>query len=135
MRGCGGVPAIFFLDVLDCATAFDAADGETGAVGKAAHHAGLPFQWALHGFVELGGFVEVDDVDVAVRGCDDQKLVDDIHAVDPFLTSDGGHRGRLSHVPIFDSFVPGARDQNRGCLAGHFDEAYAANRLVVGGDL
>lgn len=86
------LPAVFILDVLDRTTAFDAADCEARAIAEAADHACLPFQRALHGFVELGGFVEVDNVDVAVRSCHHQQFIDDIHTVDSFLTVHRGHR-------------------------------------------
>ena len=64
-----GLPAVFLLNVLDSAATFDAADREARGVGEAADHARLPFQRALHGFVELHGFIEVDDIDIAVRSC------------------------------------------------------------------
>ena len=100
------LPAIFLLDVLNRTTAFDTADREARAVSKAADHARLPFQRALHRLVKLGRFIKIDDINVAVRGCYHQKFVDNIHAVNSFLTSDRGHRGGLSQVPVFDRFIP-----------------------------
>lgn len=38
------VRLVFFFNVLYCAAAFDAADGEAGCVGETGHDAGLPFQ-------------------------------------------------------------------------------------------
>lgn len=128
-------PAVFLLDVLDCATAFDTADCEARPVAEAADHACLPFQRALHGFVEFGGFVEVDDVDVAVRSCHHQQLVYDIHTVDSFLTVDRGHWRSLAQVPILNCLVPGARHEYWGRLARYFNEADAADGLVVRCDL
>lgn len=90
------IPAVFVLNILNCTSALDAADRETRAVSEAADHTRLPFQRALHRLVEIGRFIETNNINVAVRGCHDQKLVDDIHAVDSFLTSDRGHRIRLS---------------------------------------
>lgn len=129
---CGGV---FILDVLDGAAAFDAADGETRAVVEAGDDAGLPFQGGLDGLVEFARFAEVDDVDVAVRGGDDEEGADDVEGVDAFLAGDRGDGVRGAEVPVFDGFVPGARDEHLGLLGGDVDEAGAADRGVVGGDL
>ena len=85
------VPRVFLLDVLDRATTFDAADGKAGAIGKTANNAGLPFQRALYSLIEFGGFVKINDVNVTVRGGDDQQLVDDIHTIDSFLATHGGY--------------------------------------------
>lgn len=129
------LPAVFLLDVLDRATTFDTADCKARAIAEAADHARLPFQRALHGFIELGGFVKVDNVDVAVRSCHHQQLVDDIHAIDSFLTVHRGHGRCLAQIPVLDRFIPGASNEHWGCLAGYFDEADTADGLVVYGDL
>ena len=81
---------IFFFDVLDRAAAFDAADCEAGCICETGHDARLPFEGGLESFVEYSWFVEVDDVDVAVCGADDEHLVAGIDAVDSFLTLDRG---------------------------------------------
>ena len=79
---------VFLLNVLDRAAAFDAADCEPGGVGEAREDSRLPLQGALEGFVEVGRFVQVDDVDVAVRGADDEELVPGVDAVDALLAGD-----------------------------------------------
>lgn len=61
---------VLLLDVLDSAAALNAADSEAGGIGEAADYAGLPLERGLHGLVEFGGVVEVNDVDVAVRRTD-----------------------------------------------------------------
>lgn len=126
---------VFILDVLDGASPLDAADGEARAVVEAGDDTGLPFQRGLDGFVEFGGFAEVDDVDVAVGGCDDEQGSHDVEAVDAFLAGDRGDGVRGAEVPVFDGFVPGARDEHLGLLGGDVDEAGAADGGVVGGDL
>ena len=91
---------------MDGAATFYASDRETRGVGEAGDDPGLPFQRALQRLVEFRGLVEADDVDVAVRGCNDEEFVPRIHAVDTLLTVDGCYGGGLPQVPIFDGSVP-----------------------------
>lgn len=126
---------VLFLDVLDGAAALDAADGEAGAVVEARHDARLPFQGRLDGFVEFARVAEVDDVDVAVGGRDDEEGADDVEGVDAFLAGDGGDGVGGAEVPVFHGFVPGAGDEHLGLLGWDVDEAGAADGGVVGGDL
>ena len=67
--------AIFVFDILNGASAFHAADGETTTIVEAGHHPCLPFQGRLDGFIELGRVVKVDNVDVAIGGGDDEECV------------------------------------------------------------
>ena len=122
---------VFVFDVLDGAAAFDGADGEASCVGEAGYDSRLPFEWGLHCFVEFGGFVERDDVDVAIGGADDEHFVFAVDAVDALLTGDCGDGVGGSEVPVFDCFVPAACYENLGCLAGDIDHADAADGLVV----
>jgi hypothetical protein len=62
---------VFLLDVLDSATTLDGANSETRSISEAADYPRLPLQRGLHGLVEFGRLVEIDDVDVAVCGTDD----------------------------------------------------------------
>lgn len=64
------LPGIFLLDVLNSTAAFYTSHSEPGGIREAADDTRLPFQRALHGFVEFHRVVEVDDVDVAVRCTD-----------------------------------------------------------------
>lgn len=89
------VPGVLVFDVLDGTAAFYASDCETCSVGEACNDSGLPFQRALKGFVEFGGLVEVNDVNVSVCCSDDKEFVFGVHAVDPFLTIDRCYRGGL----------------------------------------
>ena len=63
---------IFVFDVLDCAAPFYATNCEAAGVGEARHNARLPFEGGLHCFVELRRFAQVDDVDVAICGSNDE---------------------------------------------------------------
>lgn len=97
---------VLVLDVLNGAATFDTAHGKARRVGEAADYPRLPLQGGLHSLVELGGVVEVDDVDVSVSCTDDQELVLDVHRVDTLLAFHSGDRSRLSEIPILDSLVP-----------------------------
>jgi hypothetical protein len=93
------------FDVLNRAPALDAADGEAvGCGGEAADHTGLEFQRGLDGLVEGFGLVEVDNVDVAIGGADDEQLAAGVEGVDAVLVfdCDGGFVG--AEIPIFDLF-------------------------------
>lgn len=89
----------------------------------------------MHCFVEFGGFVERDDVDVAVGSADDEHFVFAVDAVDALLTGDCGDGVGGSEVPVFNCFVPAAGYEDLACLAGYIDHADGADRLVVCCDL
>lgn len=91
----------------------------------------MPFQRGLYSFVEFGGFVKVDDVDVAVGGADDEELVAGVEGVDAVLTVYGGDGGGLSEVPVFDCFVPGASHKDGSGLAWDIDEACTSDGLIM----
>lgn len=74
------VAGVFVVDVLDRAAAFYTAHCETCAVAEGADYAGLPLERRLDGFEEGGGVLEVDDVDPALCGSNDEHLVAaDVH--------------------------------------------------------
>lgn len=126
---------VLLLNVLDRAPALDGPHREPRRVGEAGHHPRLPLKGARHRLVELPGLVEVDDVDVALRGADHEQLVLAVHRVDAVLAVDAGHRVGLAEVPVFDGFVPRACHEHGRLLAGHVDEAGAADFLLVRRDL
>lgn len=126
---------VLLLDILDRAPALDGPDRETGGVREAGHHSGLPLQGTLHRLVELARLVEVDDVDVAVRGADDEKLLLAVHGVDAVLAVDASHGGGLAEVPVFDGLVPRAGHEDGRLLTGNVDESGAANFFLVRRDL
>ena len=126
---------VLVLDVLDGAASFDAADGEPAVVVEARDHAGLPFQRGLHRLVEIGRFVQVDDVDVSVRGGHDEHAVLGVDAVDALLALHRGDGRRLAQVPVFDRLVPGPGHEDGRRLPGNVDEAHTADGLLVGGYL
>lgn len=130
-----GSPGVFFFDVLDRASAFYAADGETGRVAEAADHPRLPLQRTLHRFVEFGRVLQVDDVDVSIRRRDHQQLILHVHTVDSLLAVHAGYGRRLSQIPVFDRLVPRARDEYGPGAVRHVDEADASDGLVVRRDL
>ncbi len=122
---------VFFLDVLNGTATFYGADGEASRIGEAGYDSRLPFERGLHCFVEFCGFVERDDVDVAVGGADDEHFVFAVDAVNALLTWDCGDRVGGSEVPVFDCFVPAAGYEDLACLAGDIDHADSADGLVV----
>lgn len=84
---------VLLFDVLNGTAAFDTADGETGGVCETANDPRLPLEWRLHGFVEGGGVVQVNDVNVTICGANHEEFVLDIHGINTFLTfhlCDGG---------------------------------------------
>jgi len=126
-------PRIFILHILDCATALDATNSEPVGVGKAADHSRLPLEGALNRFVKLGGFVQVDDVDISVRRANHQQLVPHVHCVHSLLALQAPGRVGGAEIPVLDHLVPGPRNCH-GCAVG-FEVANAADWLVVSGDL
>ena len=126
---------VLLLDVLDRAAALDGAHGEPRRVREAGHHPRLPFQGTLHRLVEFPGLVEVDHVDVPLRGADHEQLVLAVHRVDAVLAVDAGDRVGLAEVPVFDRLVPRARHEDGRLLARHVDEAGASDFSLVRRDL
>ena len=63
---------VFLFDILDGTATLDTADGKARSVCKAADYPSLPLERGLHGLVEFGRVVEVDDVDVPVSSADDE---------------------------------------------------------------
>lgn len=127
---------VLVLDVLNGAATFDTAHGKARRVGEAADYPRLPLQGGLHSLVELGGVVEVDDVDVSVSCTDDQELVLDVHRVDTLLAFHSGDRSRLSEIPILDSLIPRTGNKERlRCISGVGNHLAASDRRVVCGDL
>ena len=83
------VALVFFLDVLDGAAPFDAADCEAAAVGEGADYSCLPLERALHCLEEGCRILEIDDVDMAFCCADNQHFVaSDVHAVDAISALD-----------------------------------------------
>lgn len=102
---------VLLFDVLNGATTFDGTDGETGGIGKAADYPRLPLEGGLHGLVKLGRLVQVDDVDVAICGTDDEKLVLDIHRVNAFLALHACDWCLLPDIPVLHRLIPRSGDQ------------------------
>lgn len=89
----------------------------------------------MHSLVEFRGFVEIDNIDVAICGADDEEVVLAVDGVDAVLTVYCCDGVGGSQVPVFDGFVPGACYEDWRCLAGYVDHAHAADGLVVHGYL
>lgn len=111
------VRGVLLLDILDGASTFDTADGEPCAVCESAHNSRLPLQRALHGFEEGSGVLEINNMDPAFCGSNNQhSVVAHIHGVDALfcIDSDCSLLTRLSRVPILDRLIPAAGDKH-GC--------------------
>ena len=89
----------------------------------------------MHGFVEFCRLVEVQNVYVAVCSRYHEHCVFRVHAVNAFLAGYRSDGGRLSEIPVFHRFVPRAGHEDGSGLTGHIDEAYAADGLVMRGNL
>lgn len=90
----------------------------------------------MHGLVEFGRGVEVDDVDVAVCSSDDEELVFDVHCIHALLALDRGDWGLLSQVPVLDGLVPRACDEEgRTADGGIGNHVAAADGSIVGSNL
>ena len=126
---------VFLLDVLDGTSTLNTSYCKPRGVGEARHHSRLPLQRALYCLIEIRRFVQVHNIDIAVRGADDEKLVTRIDAVDALLARDRGDGVGRPQVPVFDRFVPGACDKDWSGLVGDVDEAGTTDRLVVSRDL
>ena len=125
------LPRVFVLHILNGTSALYTTYCETSSVGEAADNPGLPFQSTLDGFVESVWVVQIHNVDVSVRGTDDQQLPIRIHGVDSLLTIDRGNRIRRPQIPVLDCFVPRACDQDRTPWVVYVDKAGTANGCVV----
>lgn len=97
---------VLLFDVLDGAATFDTADGETRGVCETTNDPRLPLEGRLHGFVEGGRVVQVDDVDITIRSADHKEFVLDVHSVNTFLTFHLRDGGLLSQIPVFHFLVP-----------------------------
>lgn len=127
--------SVLFFDVLNCAAAFNGTNGKSRCIRKTAHDAGLPLERALQGLVELEGIGEVDDVDVAVCGADDEQVVANIHSVDTFLRSDGANGRRASGIPVLDRLIPRTCHNHGAVGLRGLEKASALDGLVVNGNL
>lgn len=124
------LPGVFVLDVLDSAAALDRADSETRCVCEAGDYARLPLQRAGDGLVDLGRVLQVDHVNVALRGCDDQQLVLDVHAVHAFSRIQRSNWLGALEIPELDGLVP------RACgdiiVAAGLEPAHTPNSFLMG---
>lgn len=86
-------------------------------------------------FVKFAWVAEIYDIDIPVRGADNQEGVHDVEAIDALLAGYRGDGGRLAEVPVLDGFVPGARDEHLALLLRNIDEPSTTDGGVMGGDL
>lgn len=126
---------VLIFDILDGTATFDTTNGKPGGINETVDCPRLPLEGRLHGFVEFGGAIEVNDVDVPVRRTDNEELVLHVHGVHSLLTFERGNRGGLPQVPIFDSLIPRAGDEKRGVSRGVWNHITASNRSIVSRDL
>lgn len=115
---------------MNSASSFDGANGEAGRICEAAHDPCLPLERTGDGLVDGCGVREVDHVDVALGGCDDEQLILDIHAVDALLARQSTDGFGTLEVPELDGLVPGAgRDV---VFAACLEPAHALDGFLVG---
>lgn len=57
---------VLVLHVLNSTAALDTANSKPRSICEAADYSRLPLERGLHSFVEFGGIVEIDDVNVSV---------------------------------------------------------------------
>ena len=123
------IPGVLILDVLNRAASLDTADCEARSVGEATDNTCLPLERADDGLVNLGGFVQVDHVDVSLSGCDNEQLVLDVHAVNAVLAVQCANGLRTLQIPELDLLVPGAcRDV---VLSAGLEPAHALDGFIV----
>jgi len=120
---------VFVLDILNSASSLDAANGEACGVGEAAHYASLPLQRTGNSFIDSVGASEVDCMDVALRGADDEKLIARVHGVDALLAFNLCNGNLLSQVSVSDLFVPRACDDH--IVSANLDHFNAADRIIM----
>lgn len=115
---------------MNSASSFDGANGEAGRICEAAHDPCLPLERTGDGLVDGCGVREVDHVDVALGGCDDEQLILDVHAVDALLARQSTDGLGTLEVPELDGLVPGtSRDV---VLAASLEPADALDAVLVG---
>jgi len=114
---------------LNCTSALDRADGESGRVREAAHNPRLPLQRTRDRLVNLARLVQIYNVDVALGRRNDEQRVLDIHAVHALLALQLAD-GRLAReVPVLDRLVPGARGQEVLAAVLEPADAFYAGRV------
>lgn len=64
--------SVFFLNVLNSATALDTANRKARRIREATHDASLPLERTLNLLVEFVGFLEVHNVDVPIGRAHDE---------------------------------------------------------------
>lgn len=127
---------VLLLDVLNSAAALNTTDREAGSISEATDYPCLILEGGLHSLVEFGRVVEINDIDVAVRGTDNKQLVLDIHCVNAILAINLRNGVRLSQIPVFDRLIPGSRHEKRrpaDCRVGN--HVAASNWRIVRGNL
>jgi len=83
------VAGILVVDVLNSTAALYTAHRKASTIAKSTDHTCLPFEGRLNGFEEGGGVLEVDDVDPAFCGANDEHLVTaNVHGVDALFGID-----------------------------------------------
>ena len=124
------VGGVFLIDVLNGTPAFNRADGKAVCLLEAGHDARLIFERRLYRLVDLVRLLEVDNVDIAVCGANDEKLVLDVHGVDPLLTFNCCNRLGLSQVPVLHFLVPATGNEKGVTINSR--ELAGLDRLFVG---
>lgn len=126
---------VLLLDVLYSTAALDTANGKSGGIDETVDHPGLPFERRLHGLVERGRAIEINDVDVAICRPNDQKLALYVHGIHSLLTFNRRNGGGLPQIPVFDCLVPRTGDEKGRVSCGVWNHVAASNGTIVSRDL
>lgn len=122
---------VLLFDILDGTATLDTADSESGGINEAVDCSRLPFERRLHGFVEFGRVIEVDDVDVPVCRTHDKEFVLHVHGVHSLLTLDRGNGGGLPQIPVFDRLIPRTGDEKGRVSCRVWNHITASNRSIM----
>lgn len=129
------IPSFRLVHGANPAAPLDARRSPARAVGKRGHGLRLVPERGLERPRDRSRVLQVEEMDVALGGGDDEQPRFRIHRVDAVVTGDGGERVALPQVPEANRLVPGpGRDDRHAVRAGDLDEAHAADGGVVRAD-
>lgn len=126
---------VLLFNILDGTATLDTTNGKPSGINETVDCPRLPLEGRLHGFVEFGGAIEIDDVDVPVRRTDNEEFVLHVHGVHSLLTLERGDGGGLPQVPVFDRLIPRTGDEKGRVSCGVWNHITASNRSIVSRDL
>ncbi len=132
-RSLQNLPRILIIHVLHGATTLDGANSKALSILETSNSSGLVLQRRLESLVDLAWVGQVDNVDIAFSGSNNEEVILNIHGINSILHGDRCDSGRLAQIPVLDSLIPGTSNDHR--VSTSLEEAHTANRLVVGSNL